>query len=89
MTQWHDTPLRVLLLLQACRPTLAARRSLAHEWKMFKDLSLLANDFQAARSHFLQVSLVTSMTRTDSYWEWLAGGGGMYLMRLWACVGFF
>jgi hypothetical protein len=47
----------VLLLLQACRPTLAARRSLAHEWKMFKDLSLLANDFQAARSHFLQVRL--------------------------------
>lgn len=39
-----------------CKPTLAARRSLAHEWKMFKDLRLLANEFEAARSHFLQVT---------------------------------
>jgi hypothetical protein len=73
----------LLLCLQACRPTLAARRSLAHEWKMFKDLSLLANDFQAARSHFLQVTgwccsfspvpAIVSCSQSvvaGAYWPW-------------------
>jgi hypothetical protein len=35
--------------------------SLAHEWKMFKDLSLLAADFEAARSHFLQAHRVVRL----------------------------
>jgi gamma-glutamylcysteine synthetase len=47
--------LAVHLSMQACKQTLAAKRSLAHEWKMFRDIATLGEDFPAARSHFLQV----------------------------------
>ena len=41
--------------LKVCRPTIAARRSLAHEWKIFKDLALLGEKHAVAKTHFLQV----------------------------------
>jgi hypothetical protein len=40
--------------LKVCRPTIAARRSLAHEWKIFKDLALLGEKHAVAKTHFLQ-----------------------------------
>lgn len=56
------------LALKLCKPRLAARRSLAHEWRMFKDLRLLGERRPGLKECFLQV--------------WGGGGGRRLAMML-------
>uniref|UniRef100_A0A383VYL6 Protein kinase domain-containing protein n=1 Tax=Tetradesmus obliquus TaxID=3088 RepID=A0A383VYL6_TETOB len=47
--------------LKVCKQTIAARRSLAHEWKIFNNLGLLGEEHPAVRSHFLQAHRVLKL----------------------------
>eukprot|EP00878_Enallax_costatus_P007032 GHUV01007369.1.p1 GENE.GHUV01007369.1~~GHUV01007369.1.p1 ORF type:complete len:581 (+),score=255.61 GHUV01007369.1:365-2107(+) len=51
--------------LKVCKQSLSARRSLAHEWKMFKNLRVLGEEHASARSHFLQAYRVMKLSNNQ------------------------